>query len=112
MDDHLSAPRLLDWIDQAILYIHLDHTDRSRKLEALRSVGVRTATDLLAVEEPGAGRLAALLYPAAPAAEQPELFAVLRRAIDGEEWIQNLQWWSESQMDKRRASTQRPLAYP
>jgi len=108
----ISAPRLLDWIDQAILYIHLDQTDRSRKLEALRSVGVRTATDLLAVEEPGAGRLAALLYPAAPATEQPDLYAVLRRAIDGEEWIQNLQWWSESQTGKLRASSRRPLAYP
>ena len=42
---HTRVPpgRLVDWIDQAFLLIHLDNADRTQ----LRGVGIRTATDLL-----------------------------------------------------------------
>jgi hypothetical protein len=63
--------RLIDWVDQAFLLIHLDHADRdelaaARKATgsgnprtgaatrvALRRVGVRSATDLLKTFGPG-----------------------------------------------------------
>ena len=73
---HTRVPvgRLVDWVDQAFLYIHLEPVERKQLAErrrqgcldgrpsrsglatriALRRVGIRTATDLLrAVPEPG-----------------------------------------------------------
>ena len=62
---HTRVPvgRLVDWIDQAHLYLHLDRSERgarearrarkghhregTKAREALRQIGVRTATDLL-----------------------------------------------------------------
>jgi hypothetical protein len=54
---HTRVPpgRLVDWIDQAFLLIHLDRSDRTDSSDgtpprvALRRVGIRTATDLLKV---------------------------------------------------------------
>jgi hypothetical protein len=46
----VPVPRLLDWIDQAILLIHLDTASKSR--ERLRQVGVRSSGDLLKVFPP------------------------------------------------------------
>jgi hypothetical protein len=40
---NFSAAQLIDWIDQALLYIHV----HDRWPDAFRSVGIRTATDLL-----------------------------------------------------------------
>jgi hypothetical protein len=58
---HSRVPvgRLVDWIDQATLYLHLEPAGRSRKDRAassryrLRRLGVRTATALEAAFSPG-----------------------------------------------------------
>lgn len=62
----VPVARLVDWIDQALLILHIDQHAR----QALRRVGVRTATDLLAVvDEPGlpVDRLAATTLSRQPA---------------------------------------------
>jgi hypothetical protein len=48
----IPVARLVDWVDQAILYLHTtdsDGDDSSPRQQLLRSFGVRTASDLLAV---------------------------------------------------------------
>ena len=53
LQTRIPIPRLVDWVDQAILYLHAGpygganavHT-RSTALETLREYGIRTATDL------------------------------------------------------------------
>ncbi|HZC72709.1 MAG TPA: hypothetical protein VE442_18570 [Jatrophihabitans sp.] len=63
---HTRAPvgRLIDWIDQAFLLIHLDpeprdDSERSGTRAALRRAGVRSATDLLTAFRAPAGDLRA-----------------------------------------------------
>jgi hypothetical protein len=60
----IPPPQLLDWVDQAILYIHLDPNQRKYRLPRLAAVGVRGATDI-ALTPPGspqAATIARLLY--------------------------------------------------
>jgi hypothetical protein len=47
LSSRIPASRLIDWLDQALLYQHVTADDRQR----LRNAGIRTATELL-----GAGR--------------------------------------------------------
>src|SRR2546423_2964652 len=54
LETQIPVPRLVDWMDQAILYLHIveepDTTNKNRSTtsQRLRSYGIRTATDLLA----------------------------------------------------------------
>jgi len=49
LNTRIPINRLVDWIDQSLLYLHLGKKDTDygkRAREKLRSLGVRTATDL------------------------------------------------------------------
>lgn len=43
LNTRIPVERLVDWVDQSLLYLHTTQDDR----ETLRRYGVRTATDLL-----------------------------------------------------------------
>ena len=79
LDSRIPVPRLIDWLDQALLYQHAGDA-----IEALRKRGVRTATDFLQVYEDLDAALPALMAgPDAPAIEP----ALLARALDHDEWL-------------------------
>ncbi|HEX8077391.1 MAG TPA: hypothetical protein VF511_06215, partial [Chthoniobacterales bacterium] len=53
VETQIPVPRLVDWMDQAILYLHVVEdsetaTKQPTSGQKLRSFGIRTATDLLA----------------------------------------------------------------
>ncbi|MEV4352557.1 hypothetical protein AB0J83_49535 [Actinoplanes sp. NPDC049596] len=108
----IPAARLVDWVDQAILVMHLDSRPDAPALRgALRSAGVRTASDLVEVTRRGVERtaeLSALLAPLLPEAERPGLaqrLQVLSEALDHSEWLARIENWRRSDLieaDPRR----------
>jgi hypothetical protein len=106
----IPAPRLVDWVDQSILYLHVSRNDRVSlgqnetaylsSYEVLRRVGIRTATDLIraskkanerAEQDPAKNGFPQLLGPARDGG--PDRLAVILDAIEDEEWMANLLHW-------------------
>ena len=105
LQTRIPASQLVDWVDQAILYLHAgpgkadDGTGRDATLNRLRAYGIRTATDLaIAVQKDNErrphGRLGQVL-PACPADAQgaPSRIQVIYDVICDEEWMPNLLRW-------------------
>jgi hypothetical protein len=103
LETRIPVPRLVDWVDQAILYLHLTPPapagpgpdDRAR----LRAYGIRTATDLETAHdaaklrskaEDGEGLLRVL--DASPDARPPRLRVVLD-ALHDDEWLTYVRHW-------------------
>jgi hypothetical protein len=104
----IPVPRLLDWLDQAILHLHLGETGRSTLLKRLRKYGIRTATDLVKACK-DEGQLAQLEKVFACSAKQPEpasqkqgdealgRLGIIRDSLKDEEWMQHLLNWHRPQ---------------
>jgi hypothetical protein len=93
LQTQIPVPRLVDWTDQAILYLHLGGD--AKDLDVLRSRGIRTATDLRAAHAEAAARseqaerdFLALLGGRG----EPRLRTIVN-AIGDEEWIAALGHW-------------------
>jgi hypothetical protein len=115
LQTRIPVPRLVDWIDQAILYLHAGPRSadegsgtpclsRAQCLKKLRDYGIRTATDLDnafagAAERKELGALCAILNPSPE--ETPARLQVMKDALNDEEWMCNLRAW-------RRAGTAPP----
>ena len=107
----IPAPRLVDWVDQAILYLHVprndrvsygrdDGADQLSSYEVLRRYGLRNATDLTcasrkAQKDPEAdGSENALLNILGPVPDgEPPRLSVILHAIEDEEWMPSLLYW-------------------
>jgi hypothetical protein len=107
----IPAPRLVDWVDQSILYLHVPRNDvvsdggqgSSEQLssyQVLRRVGIRNATDLLRAAKkakeraPGHDSKSAFLRILGPSTNGgPARLSVIVDAIEDEEWILNLLYW-------------------
>lgn len=87
----IPVPRLIDWVDQAVLYLHAD--DESRRL--LRKHGVRTATDLESTYERARLRQEEERFlEILPSGEgAPSRVRVILDAISDEEWMRSLRDW-------------------
>jgi hypothetical protein len=85
LSSRIPVPRLIDWLDQALLYQHAGDA-----IEALRKRGVRTATDFLQVYEDVDSALPALMAGADAPAIEP---ALLARALDHDEWLAYVSNW-------------------
>lgn len=122
LQTRIPVPRLVDWTDQAILYLHLgiesdgeDAKGRSA-LDRLRRHGIRTATDLEQAyaaalardggkEKDNVRELLDLLPPDGDG-EPPRLRVILDTVHD-EEWMDALRYWRDP------AHAQEPtLRYP
>ena len=113
----IPVPRLVDWVDQAILYLHVgggvveDDATPKKTLELLRCYGIRTATDLEQAHRAArrAGReeqfLALLPSPCGAPANTPRLRVILD-ALRDEEWMDNLRRWHSA------PAVARPIRYP
>jgi hypothetical protein len=85
LSSRIPVPRLIDWLDQALLYQHA-----AKAIDSLRDRGVRTATDFLQVYEDADAALPALMAgPDAPRIE-PVLLAT---ALDHDEWLAYVSNW-------------------
>jgi hypothetical protein len=106
LQTRVPAPRLLDWVDQAILHLHSNVGGQSdggpdSLLPTLRRYGIRTVTDLLEASEKAEKRgehdkLLELLSGPASNGSIPRLRVVLD-AIRDEEWVENLRCWHKTQ---------------
>jgi tetratricopeptide (TPR) repeat protein len=101
IETQIPVPRLIDWVDQAILYLHLiggtDDTARTK----LREYGIRTATDLMLAWEKAKNRgkdemegFKKLLGGAQP----PYRLEVIRDALRDDEWYSTVCWWRREEL--------------
>lgn len=99
----IPCARLVDWVDQAMLYIHasssaLDTRGRASDpsvVARLRRYGIRTATDLRRAHERAVQRSeedAFMAMVPSPKGGPPVLRTVLD-ALEDEEWLDNLEYW-------------------
>lgn len=93
----IPAPRLVDLVDQAILYLHVrdeppeggaEPDERSRTLERLKARGIRTATDLeqISFDADAYARLVA---------DVGERIHLIVHALHDDEWMPQLRSWRE-----------------
>jgi hypothetical protein len=84
----IPVPRLIDWTDQAILYLHVGPDDRA----VLRRYGIRTASDLVhaaATAKEPEGFLAIL----GDGDGKPPRLGVVVEAIKDEAWMDSIRFW-------------------
>lgn len=116
----IPAPRLVDWVDQAVLHLHVgEHVgpgDVSEAMRRLRGLGVRTASDLvseLPEEQATSGRscllrseaaarrrqmLASALCPRVEDDEADTRLSLLVRAVGRGEWVDRFAHWRDSDL--------------
>ncbi|MFY0563396.1 hypothetical protein ACN28E_06085 [Archangium lansingense] len=108
LQTRVPAPRLLDWVDQAILHLHSNIGGQAEGggpdplLPTLRRYGIRTVTDLLEASEKAQKRgdhdkFLELMSGAAVNGGIPRLQVVLD-AIKDEEWVEQLRCWHKTQI--------------
>ncbi len=106
LQTRIAVPRLVDWTDQAILYLHLgiagdDRDERGRSaLDILRRHGIRTATDLESAyrkaRERGADEERELLTLLPPEGDgEPPRLRVILDALEDDEWMDALRYWHD-----------------
>jgi hypothetical protein len=105
LQTRIPASQLVDWVDQAILYLHAvprqapHRKDREKTLDRLREYGIRTATDLVigvrkAEKHDPADTLDHLLPPGSGEGNsRPSRIQVMYDVIQDEEWMPNLLRW-------------------
>jgi len=109
LQTRIPAPRLVDWTDQAILYLHVGTAGatesedgrgitRGDTLLCLKAFGIRTATDLEQAHWEATHRdeLDAFLKILPPAGDgMPPRLSVILDTIRDEEWMANLRYWRD-----------------
>ena len=97
LQTRIPAGRLVDWADQAVLYLHTALGPQRRDLfDRLRTLGVRTATDLLVATDDSQGRKS-LLRAIGARHLSAERLDLLRRAMGDAEWMANLLAWRRNE---------------
>jgi len=88
LSSRIPAPRLIDWVDQALLYQHVTSEDRKE----LRRKGIRTATELLAACRSAKDRDA--LRSILGRSGEGRL-PLIQLALQGDEWLSYVQRWRD-----------------
>ena len=87
LSSRIPVPRLIDWLDQALLFQHA-----KAAFGQLRARGIRTATDFLQVFADTDGALRALMDGAEAPQLDPRLLAAV---LANDEWIAYVQNWRD-----------------
>ncbi|MEE8154682.1 MAG: hypothetical protein V3T53_06940 [Phycisphaerales bacterium] len=127
IETRIPAPRIVDWVDQAILYLHVPITEKQNAegrslIDTLRSYGVRTATDLQAVcnaaakrgkqdlcqllailDDPSTGAQAPVNERTANSARgngtaKPSRVQVILDALADDEWLNCVDHWRKNEI--------------
>ncbi|HTG93065.1 MAG TPA: hypothetical protein VL866_10790 [Pyrinomonadaceae bacterium] len=101
LETQMPVPRLVDWMDQAILYLHIieeeDVVAPAKSVRrTLRSYGIRTATDLLSCWNAAQGRgelneFKMLL----DGDKKPYRLEVIRDSLLDDEWLERVKNWRQ-----------------
>jgi tetratricopeptide (TPR) repeat protein len=108
LETQIPVPRLVDWMDQAILYLHVIGNDtvqgqQQPAREKLREYGIRTATDLLACWDAADHRKELDEFKQLLGDSKPYRLEVVRDALLDDEWLERVQDWRND--DERDATT-------
>jgi hypothetical protein len=88
LSSRIPVPRLIDWVDQAILLQHVPE----RAAQTLRGLGIRTATDYLQVSTDEG----AFHHVSRVLAKGGDLNAeLLRIVLNGDEWLSYIENWRQ-----------------
>jgi len=99
IETRIPVPRLVDWVDQSILYLHVrDKAERSYPdvRTRLRNYGIRTATDLLLVHKLSHGtELHTILQTLAGETDIDKVnrLQVIVEALSDDEWLKCVKHW-------------------
>jgi len=87
LSSRIPVPRLIDWVDQAILLQHVPE----RAAQTLRGLGIRTATDYMQVstDRCAFSHLSGVLKKGGLNAE------LLRIVLNGDEWLSYIENWRQ-----------------
>ena len=92
----VPVARLVDWVDQAILYLHtVDERGKTISRDALRGAGIRTASDFRAVGSSEDLPTVLAAFCDGKWGTRAQLDLVLR-VIDDEEWMANVLEWHKN----------------
>jgi len=86
LQTRIPTPRLMDWLDQAILRIHVDDELRTE----IERFGVRKATELTALWKDKDVDFASKLSPDCDFANRLDIVVL---TLEGEEWLKTIQDW-------------------
>jgi len=109
LETQIPVPRLVDWMDQAILYLHVIqmNTDDGNQpaREKLREYGIRTATDLLACWHAAGDRNEMELeqFKQLLGNSKPYRLEVILDALSDDEWLERVKDWRHD--EERKALT-------
>lgn len=100
METRIPVPRLVDWVDQAILYLHVrssnDNGESDLRLH-LRNYGIRTATDLMLVYQLSqtTGQLDAVLQTLSGDTDVGKVnrLQIVVDALSDDEWLDCIRHW-------------------
>jgi hypothetical protein len=103
LQTRIPPGRLVDWTDQAHLYLHLHYagegSSKPSPLDKLHEQGIRTASDLLSVYDAARRRgrtsATALVATLGPSNGGPPLLRTVIDAIEDEEWIAQIRSWHD-----------------
>ena len=108
IETRIPVPRLVDWIDQAILYLHITGGSNKADRKKLRDYGIRTATDLeVAWQKAGDRKDGSLDALRQLLGGKKPLYRleVIRNALSDDEWMQTVtNWRDENPRDDQRYS--------
>lgn len=110
LETRIPVARLVDWVDQAVLYLHVGATADPKQtagrttLANLRALGVRTATDLQAVcsEYPIGPPFTQLSRAFANGSDDTYELHILLAALRDDEWMTYLHSWRNSAVTYER----------
>jgi tetratricopeptide (TPR) repeat protein len=107
LETQIPVPRLVDWMDQAILYLHVIEKDtvegQQPTREKLREYGIRTATDLLTCWKAADVRQELNEFRKLLGDSKPYRLEVIRDALLDDEWLERVQDWRND--DEREPKT-------
>jgi tetratricopeptide (TPR) repeat protein len=98
IETRVPVPRLIDWVDQSILYLHLVGGKDNRGRPVLRDYGIRTATDLLRAWDEASKRGTAqfdAFRKLLGGQREPYRLEVIRDALLDDEWMKTLICWRD-----------------
>jgi hypothetical protein len=121
LNTRVPVERLVDWIDQSILYLHLGKPvvdDAESPRDQLRRYGIRTATDLEDVLEPIShapdelARIAKLERLLTTGPDDPSVLRSIQAALRSEPNLRYVRAWRWADSQERLDTTDAPRHYP
>ena len=103
IETRIPVPRLVDWVDQAILYLHLIGGSDANSRVKLRDFGIRTATDLLLAWKKAEDRKDNSLQSLKQllgGEDQLNRLEVIRDALSDDEWMNVVSEWRKDRPPK------------